>query len=56
MDYRHELYRKEKGRFDIAYQSTYKYDKECKYLGSHKATPEEIEDMLNSVNRKCSYT
>ena len=34
-----------------------KYDSECKYLGSHKASKQEIDDMCQTVkDRKCSYT
>ena len=56
-DYRRELYRKEKGRYDVTYQSTSKYNKESKYLGSHQASAKEISDMLAKSKRwMCSYT
>ena len=44
------VYQKEMMRKEINEQCA-KYDNECKYLGSHKGTPKEIKEMLNSVRR-----
>ena len=33
------------------------YNSKCKYLGSHKASKKEIDDMCKTIkNRSCSYT
>ena len=42
------VYQKEMMRKEINEQCA-KYDNEC--LGSHKGTPKEIKEMLNSVRR-----
>ena len=51
MAYQKEMMRKEIG------EQVAKYNKECKYLGSHIGTPSEISDMLKKAkDRSCSHT
>lgn len=56
INYKRELHRREMMYKEIQEQCE-KYERECKYLGSHIGTPEEIAEILSKVKeRSYSYT